>query len=146
MVDSNGALTPYAQMGGQAEWHARLADGQQFGPLSDEQMRGWAAQGNLPPDALVWRTGWPDWQPSAAVMHQIMPAAPPPPPAMFGAVSDEGYQDDDAVPDMSSAPRSSVPRRRRGGSDAQVWVIVLVVGLFLLIPILFWALANQPGG
>ena len=146
MLESNGAVAPSGQMGGQGEWHARLPDGQQFGPLNDEQMRGWVAQGNLPPDALVWQTGWPEWQPAAGVMHRFQAAPPPPAPAMFGAVTEESYEDDGAVPDLSSGPRRSSPGRRRSGSDAYVWVIVLAAGLFLLIPILLWALANQPGG
>jgi uncharacterized RDD family membrane protein YckC len=46
-------------------------NGQQTGPVSEEELRQKVATGGLTPDTLVWREGMPEWQPfSAAVLGQ----------------------------------------------------------------------------
>lgn len=56
-------------------------DGQQYGPLPDEQLRALAAQGQIQQTDLIWRDGWGDWQPPSAVFSVGAPAAPPLPSA-----------------------------------------------------------------
>lgn len=44
------------------EWRLAWPDGQQFGPTVATVFTQWIAAGRVPPDALVWRTGWDEWQ------------------------------------------------------------------------------------
>ena len=63
----------------QIEWYL-ARDGQQFGPLSDVEMRKFVELGHLRPTDLVWRQGFPDWRPAPAVFPP-RPAPPMPQPA-----------------------------------------------------------------
>lgn len=40
--------------------------GERIGPITQEQIRSIAASGGLSASTLVWRNGWPDWQPLEA--------------------------------------------------------------------------------
>jgi hypothetical protein len=61
------------------------ANGQQFGPLTVEQLSALAAQGAFIAQCLVWRQGMADWQEAGSVpeLARLFPASstPPPPPS-----------------------------------------------------------------
>ncbi|QDT70565.1 hypothetical protein MalM25_35140 [Planctomycetes bacterium MalM25] len=68
------------------EWRVALADGQQFGPTVPMIFAQWIVAGRVTPDALVWRTGWPEWRradqaaaelPAPLPQTPESPAAPP---------------------------------------------------------------------
>ncbi|MDX2154985.1 MAG: GYF domain-containing protein [Hyphomicrobiaceae bacterium] len=62
------------------EWYL-ARDGQQHGPVSEPELRKIIELGYLRPTDLVWRQGWPDWQPATAVLPPpgtARPVAPPP--------------------------------------------------------------------
>jgi uncharacterized RDD family membrane protein YckC len=64
------------------DWH--YADnGQQVGPVSEEQLLALVQSGVVKPDSLVWRPGMAEWKP----FRTAGPEAPPPmpPPAPFSA-------------------------------------------------------------
>ena len=44
-------------------------DGQQFGPLSDAEMKKFNELGHLQSTDLVWRKGFPDWRPAGEVFE-----------------------------------------------------------------------------
>ena len=46
-------------------------NGQQQGPVSEDQLRQMVATGTLTPDTLVWREGMAEWQPLASVVTGI---------------------------------------------------------------------------
>jgi GYF domain 2 len=48
------------------EWYM-ARDGQQYGPLSDMEMKKFTELGHLRADDLVWRKGFPDWTPAGEV-------------------------------------------------------------------------------
>ena len=50
----------------QIEWYI-ARDGQQYGPLSDPELRKFVELGHLRPTDLVWRQGFPDWRPAPSV-------------------------------------------------------------------------------
>lgn len=57
-------------------------DGQQFGPLSDPELKKLVELGHLRPTDLVWREGFPDWRSARILLPNAPPDAPPmPPPA-----------------------------------------------------------------
>lgn len=62
----------------QIEWYI-ARDGQQYGPLSDPEMRKFVELGHLRPTDLVWRHGFPDWRPAPAVFPTTVPPRPEPP-------------------------------------------------------------------
>ena len=49
-------------------------NGQQTGPVSEEQLRQMVATGSLKAETLVWREGMAEWQPYSAVIGAV--AAP----------------------------------------------------------------------
>ncbi len=61
----------------QIEWYI-ARDGQQYGPLSDPEMRKFVELGHLRPSDLVWRYGFPDWRPAPAVFPSTASARPEP--------------------------------------------------------------------
>lgn len=48
-------------------WHFRSANGEQHGPLSELQLRAAITAARVSADTLLWREGWPEWQPARAV-------------------------------------------------------------------------------
>lgn len=66
----------------QIEWYL-ARDGQQYGPLSDAEMRKFIELAHLRPTDLVWRQGFAEWRPAAAIFPvrpapPISPTRPPP--------------------------------------------------------------------
>jgi uncharacterized protein DUF4339/TM2 domain-containing protein len=59
-------------------WHY-IRDGQQGGPVGDDELRAMLAQGRLGLQDLVWREGMAGWAPAGSALGI---AAPPPPPAL----------------------------------------------------------------
>ncbi len=68
-------------------WYAAF-NGQQSGPYTPEQLRGYASAGQFPNSTLVWRQGLAAWTPAGQVAELAgmwaSPAAPPPLPPTFG--------------------------------------------------------------
>lgn len=66
-----------------AEWYL-ARDGQQFGPLSDPELKKLVEFGHLKPNDLIWREGFPEWRPAQVLLSNTQVAAslqPTPPPA-----------------------------------------------------------------
>jgi len=55
-------------------------NGQQFGPHSEEELRGLVANGQVGPNDPVWKQGMQDWAPLRTVIDLGPVAVPPPPP------------------------------------------------------------------
>ena len=49
-------------------WYVRPASGEQYGPANSELMQTWVAQGRVPEDSWVWRTGWDKWKIASDVL------------------------------------------------------------------------------
>jgi hypothetical protein len=61
----------------QIEWYLARG-GQQYGPLSESEMRKFIELGHLRPTDLVWSQGFKDWQPAKVVFPQVGSAKPSP--------------------------------------------------------------------
>lgn len=60
-----------------------LKNGQQLGPVTEDQLKAMAAQGQLQPSDFVWREGLPEWIPmSKTGLLAVHAPAPPPPVAV----------------------------------------------------------------
>jgi hypothetical protein len=63
------------------EWYL-ARDSQQFGPLSDVELKKFVELGHLRPTDLLWRQGFADWRPAASLFpapHSAPPTAAPEP-------------------------------------------------------------------
>jgi hypothetical protein len=62
------------------EWYLARS-GQQYGPLSDAEMRKFVEFGHLRPTDLVWRQGFTEWRPGSVEFLDVDAAnkAPPTP-------------------------------------------------------------------
>ncbi len=43
-------------------WHVHTYDGRRDGPVSEEQLQHWVAEGRLTPDCQVFQDGWTEWR------------------------------------------------------------------------------------
>lgn len=70
---SAAATAPHDVLGEDpaAHWYVRPATGGQFGPATSEIMRGWLTEGRVGGNALVWRTGWPDWRGASEIFPEL---------------------------------------------------------------------------
>lgn len=55
-------------------WYYEV-DRQQRGPVSEDEFAGLVQAGTVRAETLVWKDGWPDWRPYAAVAAGAVPAA-----------------------------------------------------------------------
>lgn len=46
-------------------------NGQQTGPVTEEQLRAMVASGSIPADSLIWREGMPQWLPYSSVLGAV---------------------------------------------------------------------------
>jgi hypothetical protein len=75
-----------------AQWYL-ARDGQQYGPITDAELAKLAELGHLKPSDLLWRPGFPDWRPAAAVVppHTMVrrpaPVTPEPCPPAYSAAA-----------------------------------------------------------
>ncbi|MEO1265657.1 MAG: DUF4339 domain-containing protein, partial [Pseudomonadota bacterium] len=62
------------------QWYL-ARDGQQFGPVSEDELRKLIELGHLRASDLVWHAGYAEWQPAQAAIDALkatpQPAAPP---------------------------------------------------------------------
>lgn len=49
-----------------AEWYCEVG-GQRYGPVSEQELRDWLAQGRLSGHDVVWRQGMSEWMPVSSV-------------------------------------------------------------------------------
>lgn len=73
-------------------WHY-VENGQQAGPVTEEQLRQLFQSGRINADTLVWREGMADWAP----YHQASPQPSPPPPIQPPATGAETAQGEGEV-------------------------------------------------
>jgi TM2 domain-containing membrane protein YozV len=71
------------------------ADGQQYGPVSEEQLRRWLAENRVNARTLIQPEGSQDWKPLGSVPEFAGDLKPPPAftPPPLGPVSGPGYGD-----------------------------------------------------
>ncbi len=70
------------------QWYCHVG-GQTYGPVEDEGVRAWIAEGRVGPSDLLWNPDMPQWAPAGSVPGFFAPgqAAPMPPPSgLVGSV------------------------------------------------------------
>lgn len=81
-------------------------NGEKYGPYTEADVRRWQAEGKLGADALVWRSGMPDWVPLASLFPPPAGSAtpPPPPPAAAPPLNTPPFAAKAATTDRSTLP------------------------------------------
>lgn len=104
------------------QWYL-ARDGQQFGPISDTELAKFIELGHLQPHDLLWRDGFPDWQPASVVFPAPAPALQQPAPApQLRPQPNTDFTPTGRKP--ARGPRS----RRRGGRAAMLVLLVAALG------------------
>lgn len=100
-------------MSASTQWHYGR-DGQQHGPVTEDELQRLVANGELRPNDLVWNPSMPNWSPAAGALPALFPNVQPPP--------------------MQSTVHYATPQRRSAGDDA---------GMRMLLPVgrSGWAIA-----
>jgi hypothetical protein len=107
-----------------AVWYVHLPTGQQLGPAGGREVQRWLQQGGVSPGALVWRDGWPEWQPISKVFPQQVSA--PKPTATPIATGDVEFGAQSAVPSVANY-------QRRGRRNVPVAATFLLMGLVVVL-------------
>jgi hypothetical protein len=78
----NAGLAQSSHAGGDdTQWYVRFKTGEQYGPAGTDDFRQWVADGRVPVNSWVWRTGWADWKVgSEAVQTFALEKSRTPPP------------------------------------------------------------------
>lgn len=115
------------------EWRLSVGD-RQYGPTVTTLFAQWITAGRVPPEALVWRTGWPDWRTADSARADL--------PAPLPAASAKP-----TAPSASDAADPTVAYRRRREAAAQRsrWLaIVLAIACVTLGVVLVLAILGGP--
>ena len=137
---SSANVDPLAELPN-AMWYVRLTSGDQYGPVKADLIRQWLDEQRIPPDALVWREDWPDWQRADAAIgakaHE--PRGAPPllnpkeqssPPA--ATTVPDSLPSSEKV-DTSGRPSTLGGPRRRSRRNKGVLVVLTIATLVLLV-------------
>ncbi len=104
-----------------AVWYVCPPTGGQYGPATNEVMRSWLAEGRVPPESKVWRSGWIEWKSAADVFA----------PALFPSMAASNDFPATAPLLPPNAPDFPVPTHR-GARPAPSTVVQLVILLAVL--------------
>ncbi|QGJ69401.1 Hypothetical protein PBC10988_10830 [Planctomycetales bacterium 10988] len=67
-----------------ATWYLRLPAGNQYGPITEDQVRQWVRERRVTPDSMIWNQGWPNWKKASEVFPELAggstPSSAPGPP------------------------------------------------------------------
>jgi hypothetical protein len=106
---SDGPLVPsgpsISQETAKVFWYVRPPDGGEYGPAEPHIMQQWVSEGRVASEALVWRTGWPQWRLANSVFLEL----PTDPLASSGDDHDPSSKTDPAT-NPSAAGRGRQPR------------------------------------
>lgn len=103
------------------EWRLANLQGEQFGPTVPTLFAQWITQGRVPPDWLVWRTGWSEWRRADEVESELPAPLPKtnssdtPPPVAVPSLAGTGPSSD-----AGSAPNPTKPSRSQSGPTQPV--------------------------
>jgi hypothetical protein len=141
-------------------WYIRPASGGQFGPIDDNELCAWIADGRVVADTYVWRVGWPDWM-KAGDAPDDLPASLPatnlidvPAVDVPEALVIDTPSDFDAtvigpvsvaapIDQLAPLPITSVRRPRR---QTPLFVTVLLIfAIVVLAGVLIWVIRRNAG-
>lgn len=131
---------PAPEASPEVNWYVRTAEAGQFGPTDTATIRTWVAEGRVPADGWVWRTGWPDWKRGAdafplmeATQNESQQQGLEPPAEPVGTETAIASLDTARSNVHLTRRRSRRQRARRVTTLLSVIVIVLIAVLILVL-------------
>jgi len=91
-------------------------DGQQYGPVTLEQLRGWLAEGRITGETQIWRSDSPNWVAASALPELGLPPAVAAVPVAAGAAAPMH------VPLPAAAADPELLRRVKSGAGWFYWI------------------------
>jgi len=156
--------SPVAIAGGKLRsaivWYVRPSSGGQFGPIDENELCAWIADGRVVADTYVWRAGWPDWLKAGDAPDELpaslpvtalieVPVAPVADELVLGGPSDFEATADGPVPaaapvdELAPLPITGVRRPRR---QTPLFVtILLIIAIVVLSGVLIWVIRRNAG-
>ncbi len=116
-------------------WYVRPPSGGQYGPAPGQTMRAWVEEGRVPPDSLVWREGWRDWQQASATFAQLRTDEESEQLAAIGSRS--------VLPGKTAGGRQDRPRPRSASPNVRL-IILLALAAIIVFAIFLWVLLSGP--
>lgn len=121
-------------------WYVRLVSGEQYGPANSELMSSWIAQGRVPHDSWIWRTGWDNWKIGSEVMEEFeaLPAFAAMP---TEAPSSAGVQVGGRSPENYYSARLRQPKagsRRERARNLSIALGALILLLSVALVLVLW--------
>ena len=118
-----------------AQWYAQVG-GQRYGPVSDEDIRQWYAQGRVKPTDYVWSEGMANWTQAGSVFGAAAGVGPAG--AATPAATPPGY-----APSPYPAGGTQYLKPHRGTAVLVLGILSLVVGCVgMILGIIAWTMGN----
>ena len=67
---------PSAPTSAKPKWHVQSYDGNQYGPVTEAELKSWIADGSITPKCQILREGERHWKKASDVFSQLSDAAP----------------------------------------------------------------------
>ena len=106
------------------QWYLQSEDGEQYGPVSREELDGWVAEGRIDASCQLLRDGWEQWKWAEDVFPQVSHAGAEAGQAAaeespFAGIGDSGSQQDiNPFASPQEAAAETAVATRSGGEDA----------------------------
>jgi hypothetical protein len=97
---------------GKIEWYL-ARDGQQHGPLTENELDKFIELGHLRPTDLLWKAGFEDWRTAL----EVFPPPPPTPPLPDPTADAASNEDPDEKPEQGTARPSASSQEHSSGRD-----------------------------
>jgi hypothetical protein len=126
-----------------AQWYAQVG-GQRYGPVGDEEIRAWFAQGRVKPADYVWSEGMANWAQAGGVFGAAQPQTAGGSPAQ-GAVAGTGYTPP-PIPAAYAGGAVTYYAKPHRGTAVLVLGILSIVFCFTcgwICGIIAWVMANN---
>jgi predicted Zn finger-like uncharacterized protein len=91
------------------DWYMQTQEGEQYGPVSKQDLDAWAAEGRLDATCQVLCEGWDQWKWAEEVFSQLAPTPAAPPQAAPVAVDDDDPLASLGLTDATPSPAAPVP-------------------------------------
>lgn len=138
----------------EVEWRLAMPGGEQHGPTVPVIFAQWIVAGRVPPDAMVWRTGWTEWRTAEQAVEDL----PAPLPVGFAAGDTRAPKAPPTPTAVAEAPRPAKPkpshppsrgagytlRKRRQSQQRRRLAIALAVVCVALAVMLGWLIVAGP--
>jgi hypothetical protein len=141
-------------------WYIRPVSGGQFGPVNDDELCAWIADGRLTADSYVWRAGWPDWLKAGDAADELptslpvttlteLPVSAASEPPVADVASD--FPGTPSGPVAVAAPLDElavlpITGARRPRRQTPLFVtVLLVLAIIVLAGVLIWVIQRNAG-